>query len=82
MARAPTVARPRLLQAVIDAFQQADVRRKIVFTLALLVLFRFTANLPVPGVETSALADIFKKNAVPQKISVCIIISIQQFFPR
>jgi preprotein translocase subunit SecY len=62
--RAPTVARPRLLQAVIDAFQQADVRRKIVFTLALLVIFRFTANLPVPGVETSALADIFKNNAV------------------
>jgi preprotein translocase subunit SecY len=64
VARAPTVARPRLLQAVIDAFQQAEVRRKIVFTLALLVVFRFTANLPVPGVETAALADIFKNNAV------------------
>jgi preprotein translocase subunit SecY len=62
--RAPTVARPRLLQAVIDAFQQTEVRRKIVFTLALLVLFRLTANLPVPGIETGALADIFKNNAV------------------
>ncbi|MGD0205189.1 MAG: preprotein translocase subunit SecY [Dehalococcoidia bacterium] len=64
MTRAPTVARPRLLQAVIDAFQQADVRRKIVFTLALLVIFRFVANLPLPGVDTSALAGIFKNNAV------------------
>jgi len=64
MMRAPTVARPRLLQAVIDAFQQADVRRKIVFTLLILVIFRFVANLPVPGVDTTALADIFKNNAV------------------
>ena len=64
MARAPTVARPRLLQAVIDAFQQADVRRKIVFTLSLLVVFRFVANLPLPGVDTAALADIFEGNAI------------------
>jgi preprotein translocase subunit SecY len=64
MMRAPTVARPRLLQAVIDAFQQADVRRKIVFTLTMLVIFRFVANLPVPGVDSSSLADIFKNNAV------------------
>ncbi|MGQ9572653.1 MAG: preprotein translocase subunit SecY [Dehalococcoidia bacterium] len=64
MARAPTVARPRLLQAVIDAFQQADVRRKIVFTLALLVVFRFVANLPVPGVDTDSLSDIFRESAI------------------
>jgi preprotein translocase subunit SecY len=64
MARAPTVARPRLLQAVIDAFQQSEVRRKIIFTLALLVVFRFVANLPLPGVDSKALADIFKGNAV------------------
>jgi preprotein translocase subunit SecY len=64
MARAPTVARPRLLQAVIDAFQQADVRQKIVFTLALLVVFRFVANLPLPGIDRAALSDIFEGNAV------------------
>ncbi|KPK48298.1 MAG: preprotein translocase subunit SecY [Dehalococcoidia bacterium SM23_28_2] len=62
--RAPTVARPRLLQAVIDAFQQADVRRKIVFTLSVLVIFRFVANLPLPGIDSATLADIFKSNAV------------------
>jgi preprotein translocase subunit SecY len=49
---------------VIDAFQQADVRRKIVFTLALLAIFRLVANLPVPGIDSAALADIFKNNAV------------------
>ena len=64
MARAPTVARPRLLQAVIDAFQQAEVRRKIVFTLTMLVVFRFVANLPVPGIDTGSLSDIFRNNAI------------------
>jgi len=62
--RAAAAARPRLLQAVIDAFRQPDVRQKILFTLALLVLFRFTANLPVPGIDTAQLKTIFKSNAV------------------
>jgi len=62
--RAAAAARPRLLQAVIDAFKQPDVRQKILFTLALLVLFRFTANLPVPGIDSSQLREIFKSNAV------------------
>jgi preprotein translocase subunit SecY len=62
--RAAAAARPRLLQAVIDAFRQPDVRQKILFTLALLVLFRFTANLPVPGIDSSQLREIFKSNAV------------------
>jgi len=62
--RAAAAARPRLLQAVIDAFKQPDVRQKILFTLALLVLFRFTANLPVPGIDSGQLKEIFKSNAV------------------
>ena len=49
--RAAAAARPRLLQAVIDAFRQPDVRQKILFTLALLVMFRFVAHLPIPGVD-------------------------------
>ncbi len=62
--RAATAARPRLLQAAIDAFRQPDVRQKILFTLALLVVFRFTAHLPVPGVDTAQLKTIFNSSAV------------------
>jgi preprotein translocase subunit SecY len=62
--RAAAAARPRLLQAVIDAFRQPDVRQKILFTLALLVVFRFTANLPVPGIDTDQLKEIFKNSPV------------------
>ncbi len=40
-----------MLQAVINAFKIADLRRKILFTLAMLVVFRIVAHVPVPGVD-------------------------------
>jgi preprotein translocase subunit SecY len=43
---------------------QPDIRQKLLFTLALLVVFRFTANLPVPGIDTSRVSDIFEQNTV------------------
>ena len=42
--------RPRLLQAMVDAFRQEDVRRKLLFPLAMLVVFRFVAHVPLPNV--------------------------------
>ena len=48
--------RPRIIQAVSDALGTPDVRRKLLFTVAILVLFRFLANIPVPGIDTQALA--------------------------
>ncbi len=55
-------ARPRLLQAMIDAFSLPDLRRRLLFTLGVLIIFRFVAHIPVPGVDLDALAEIFKQN--------------------
>ena len=57
-------ARPRLLEAAIEAFRQPDVRRKILFTLAMLLIFRFVAHVPVPGVDSDTLQDTFDNNAI------------------
>ncbi|MEK7848369.1 MAG: preprotein translocase subunit SecY, partial [Chloroflexota bacterium] len=54
--------RPALLQAMVDAFHLPDLRRRILFTLALLVVFRFIAHVPVPGVNAAALKDLFSTN--------------------
>ncbi len=54
---------PRLLTAVVDAFQQADVRSKLLFTLAMLAVFRFVAHVPVPNVEPDTLDQVFDDNA-------------------
>ena len=63
-ARQQQVPRPRLLQAVIDAFQQPDIRKKLFITLGLLVVFRFVAHVPIPGVDRALLEQAFDNNAL------------------
>ncbi len=60
----PRQTRPRLIQAMLDAFRLPDLRRRILITFGLLVAFRFVAHIPLPGVDTVALADYFKTNAM------------------
>jgi len=56
--------RPQLLQAAYNAIFQPDIREKLLFTFALLVVFRFVANLPVPGINPAALDQIFRDSTV------------------
>lgn len=56
--------RPALLQAVMDAMRVPDLRFRILFTLGMLVIYRFAANVPVPGVDRDALAAAFENNAL------------------
>ncbi len=51
-----------MLQAVINAFKIPDLRRKMLFTLGLLVIFRFVATIPVPGVDQEALRRLLESN--------------------
>jgi len=51
-----------MLQAVINAFKIPDLRRKILFTVAMLVIFRFIASIPVPGVDRDGLQDFVQNN--------------------
>ena len=53
---------PRLLQAAIDAFSLPDLRSKILFTLAILAIYRFAAHIPMPGINEGALANLFENN--------------------
>ncbi len=56
--------RPRLIQAMLDAFHLPDLRRRILFTLGMLVIFRFVAHVPLPGVDADALNQLFERNAM------------------
>ena len=60
----PRQARPRLLQAMIDAFSLPDLRRRILITLGILIIFRFVAHVPLPGVDPTALRELFERNAL------------------
>lgn len=54
--------RPRLVQALLDAFSLPDLRGRLLFTLAMLVVFRFVAHVPLPGVDLEALRELFDRN--------------------
>jgi preprotein translocase subunit SecY len=60
----PRPSRPRLLQAMIDAFSLPDLRRRILITVSILVIFRFVAHVPLPGVNPEALRELFESNAL------------------
>ncbi len=47
---------------LIKLFKIADLRNKIFFILALLVVFRFAAAIPIPGVDADSLQQFFKNN--------------------
>ncbi|MBH42287.1 MAG: preprotein translocase subunit SecY [Chloroflexi bacterium] len=53
---------PRLLQSVVAAMKIPDLRNKLLFVFAMLAIFRFLAQVPVPGVEREALANFFRDN--------------------
>src|SRR6476659_4861608 len=64
-----------MLEATVNAFKIADLRRKILFTLAMLLVFRLIAHIPVPGVNLQALRDLFQRQDVGQILGVLNIFS-------
>lgn len=43
-------------------FKTKDLRNKIFFILALLVVFRLAANIPLPGIDVEQIKDLFSEN--------------------
>jgi preprotein translocase subunit SecY len=51
-----------MLEAVFNAFKIPDLRRKLLFTIGMLVIFRIIASIPVPGVNQNELQDFIEQN--------------------
>lgn len=51
-----------MLQAVLNAFKIPDLRRKILYTLAMLVIFRIIASVPIPNVDRDGLRSFIESN--------------------
>ncbi len=50
-----------MLSTILSAFQVADIRKKIAFTAAMLLIYRLGAHIPVPGVNLNAVNSIQKQ---------------------
>ena len=53
-----------MLSSIIDAFKVPELRKKILFTLAILALYRFGAYVPVPGIPFHDFATAFEDSGV------------------
>lgn len=51
-----------MIEAVRNAFRLPDLRLKILVTVGILTLYRFAANIPLPGVDRAALDQIFRSS--------------------
>ena len=52
-----------MLEKLRNIFQVPELRRRILFTLAMFVIYRLGEHLPTPGVNAAALAGAFRSQA-------------------
>ena len=51
-----------MIDSLVTAFRAPDIRRKILFTLGILLIFRVLTNVPVPNVDQARLSTLFESN--------------------
>jgi preprotein translocase subunit SecY len=59
-----------MLQAALNAFKLPDLRRKLLFTLGILVVYRFAASIPVPGIDQAAFNNLLSQYKIFQLLSL------------
>src|ERR1700674_3986496 len=52
----------QFFEAFANMFRIPDLRKRLLFTLAMLAVYRFGAFLPTPGINTDVLAQLFQQN--------------------
>ena len=54
----------KFLEAVANVFRVPDLRKRLLFALGLLAVYRLGAHIPTPGIDANrAVADFFKQNS-------------------
>ena len=57
-----------MLRAFVNAFKVPDLRKKILFTLFIIAVYRFGSHVPVPIVDISRLTAAFKSQGQGQSM--------------
>ena len=52
-----------MFESLLNAFRAPDIRRRILFVLGILIVYRLLAQVPLPGIDRQALAQFFQNNA-------------------
>lgn len=51
-----------MIEAIANAFKVPDLKRRIMFTLGIIAIYRLGAHIPVPGIDVTALRTLFEQN--------------------
>jgi len=68
-----------MLQAVVNAFKIPDLRRKIIFTVLMLLVFRIIAHIPVPGVDLARMDQLLQENQLLGMLNLFSGSALRQF---
>src|SRR5260370_12993982 len=52
----------KFFEAVANMFRIPDLRKRILFTLGMLAVYRLGGHIPTPGIDANRLADFFQRN--------------------
>ncbi|MGI8744681.1 MAG: preprotein translocase subunit SecY [Bryobacteraceae bacterium] len=52
----------KFFEAVANIFRIPDLRKRILFTLSMLAIYRLGGHIPTPGIDANRLADFFQRN--------------------
>jgi preprotein translocase subunit SecY len=52
----------KILETIANVFRIPDLRKRVLFTLALLAVYRVGGHIPTPGIDTHALERFFQQN--------------------
>ena len=58
------------MRTLLNIWNTPDLRRKILFTIAVIVIFRIIAHIPMPGVDVSALQNFFSGSQIFQLLDI------------
>jgi len=67
-----------MLTAFIRAFRTPDLRKKLLFTLGIIALFRFGSSLPAPGIiekNVSYCANVASKSGLASTLQIVDLLS-------
>jgi preprotein translocase subunit SecY len=65
-----------MLSALVNAFKIPDLKRRLIITCALLVVYRMGCYLPTPGIDGAALTEFFSRIAKTQGGTIFGIINM------
>src|SRR3990170_1253917 len=58
------------MRTLLNIWNTPDLRRKILFTISIIVIFRIIAHIPMPGVDVAALRNFFSGSQIFQLLDI------------